>query len=62
MPGAVDELVNMLDWCGVSHNEGPGRTTGNCGPYVQSERLELYKQHAEQLIEVQIIIVMFHGF
>lgn len=53
MPGAVDELVSMLDWCGVSHDEGPHRSGGDCGPYVQSERLDIYKQHAEQLVQVR---------
>lgn len=51
MPGAVDELVDMLEWCGIKHDEGPRRSSGDCGPYVQSERLALYREHAERLVE-----------
>jgi glutamyl-tRNA synthetase len=41
----------MLEWCGVRHDEGPHRSGGDCGPYVQSERLPLYREHAEHLVE-----------
>ncbi|MCH8837535.1 MAG: glutamate--tRNA ligase [Candidatus Marinimicrobia bacterium] len=47
--GAVDSLLSMLDWAGLKIDEGPG-LGGDYGPYVQSERLEIYQQHAEQLL------------
>ncbi len=47
--GAIDNLHEMLAWAGLEIDEGPG-PGGDFGPYVQSERLDLYHQHAEQLL------------
>ncbi len=47
--GAMDSLLDMLAWSGLKIDEGPG-LGGDYGPYVQSERLENYHQHAEQLM------------
>ena len=47
--GATDVIYNTLKLAGLSHDEGPD-IGGNFGPYVQSERLGLYKPYAEQLI------------
>jgi glutamyl-tRNA synthetase len=47
--GAVKNLIDTLHWAGVDFDEGPG-TIGAVGPYVQSERLTLYQQHAYQLV------------
>jgi len=48
--GAVENLIATLDWAGVSFDEGPGRDCGY-GPYVQSERLDIYRQYAHELIK-----------
>ncbi len=47
---AVQQIIDMLHWAGIDYDEGPGKED-KYGPYIQSERLELYKQHAQQLIE-----------
>lgn len=39
--GAVKQLQNDLDWAGIKIDEGP-YNEGNCGPYVQSQRLDIY--------------------
>lgn len=49
--GAVDVIYNTLRDCGLKHDEGPD-VGGNYGPYVQSERMGMYKQYAEQLVEL----------
>ena len=49
VPDAQDYVMDALDWCGIMPTEGPG-LGGNYGPYVQSERKEMYKPYAEQLI------------
>ena len=49
VPGAQDYIMDALAWCGIMPTEGPG-LGGNYGPYVQSERKEMYKPYAEQLI------------
>lgn len=48
--GAVDIIYNTLKVAGLQHDEGPDKP-GEYGPYVQSERLNMYKPYAEQLIE-----------
>lgn len=47
--GAVENLIRTLRWAGLEFDEGPGQG-GDRGPYVQSERLSLYMEHAEQLV------------
>lgn len=50
VPGAEEYIIESLNWCGLNPVEGPGMG-GNYGPYRQSERKELYKKYADQLIE-----------
>lgn len=47
--GAVDNLIGTLRWGGLDFDEGPVKG-GRKGPYVQSERLPIYRQHAEDLL------------
>ena len=47
--GAVDHILDGLEWLGIDWDEGP-RVGGPYGPYFQSERLERYDEAAEQLI------------
>ncbi len=47
--GAVENLVDSLNWVGLDFDEGPGKE-GDFGPYMQSERLDIYRKYAEQLI------------
>lgn len=48
--GAVENLIQTLHWAGLEFDEGPGKG-GPRGPYIQSERLETYRQHARMLID-----------
>lgn len=48
--GAVDVIYKTLETAGLKHDEGPDKPK-ECGPYVQSERLAMYKPYAEKLIE-----------
>ncbi len=48
--GAVDVIYNTLKLAGISHDEGPD-VGGDFGPYVQSERKDMYLPYAEQLIK-----------
>ena len=47
--GAEQYIVESLEWLGIPFDEGPGRD-GGYGPYRQSERVELYRDYAFQLI------------
>jgi glutamyl-tRNA synthetase len=47
--GAEEYIIECLRWCGLNPDEGP-HVSGPYAPYRQSERKELYRQYAEQLI------------
>ncbi len=49
VPGAEEYIIESLNWCGLIPDEGPG-IGGECGPYRQSERKDLYKKYADQLV------------
>ncbi|MCZ6776795.1 MAG: glutamate--tRNA ligase, partial [Ignavibacteria bacterium] len=48
--GAVEDLIRPLYWAGLDFDEGPGKG-GPHGPYIQSQRLEIYRRHAKELLE-----------
>jgi glutamyl-tRNA synthetase len=50
IPGAEQELMDSLRWLGLSWDEGPD-VGGQYGPYRQTERVEIYKEYARQLVE-----------
>ena len=47
---SVDHILEDLQWLGIRWEEGPGRN-GPDGPYRQSQRLSLYRDYAEQLLQ-----------
>ncbi len=47
--GAEQYIVDALNWCNIPFDEGPGKNE-TFGPYRQSERKQLYKQYADDLI------------
>jgi len=55
--GAIENLIEALEWSGVKYDEGvfveEGKIVekGQYGPYIQSERLDLYKKYVDELIE-----------
>ena len=48
--GSVDVLYKTLRDCGLNWDEGPD-VGGEYGPYVQSERMGMFKEYAEKLVE-----------
>ncbi len=50
VPGAEEYIIESLKWCGILPNEGVGFGDGKHAPYRQSERKQLYKKYAEQLV------------
>ena len=50
VPGAEEYIIESLKWCGLKVDEGVG-VGGEYGPYRQSERKEIYKKYALQLVE-----------
>ena len=50
--GAVDVVYETLKDVGLIHDEGPDKG-GAFGPYIQSERLPLYKEYADKLVDLK---------
>lgn len=50
VPGAEDYIQKSLKWVGINIDEGVG-VGGPYSPYRQSERKQIYKQYAQQLID-----------
>ncbi|MBD5138021.1 MAG: glutamate--tRNA ligase [Ruminococcus sp.] len=48
--GATEVIYDTLRKCGLNWDEGPD-IGGPVGPYVQSERMGIFKQYAEQLVK-----------
>ncbi len=48
-PRALQDIYDTFDWLGIQWDEGP-RVGGPYGPYFQSERTALYREHAEKLV------------
>ncbi len=46
---AVNVITDGLSWIGMDWDEGPD-IEGPYGPYFQSERLDLYHEHADRLV------------
>lgn len=49
--GAIDFIYDTLRLCNIEVNEGPNNE-GEFGPYIQSERVEIYKHYAEELVKM----------
>jgi glutamyl-tRNA synthetase len=47
--GAVEAILDSLRWLGLDWDEGP-EVGGDYGPYFQSERLDIYREVAHQLV------------
>ena len=48
--GAVENLLDTLKWSCLHYDEGPGKEA-KYGPYYQSERTEIYKKYAGELVQ-----------
>ncbi len=51
VPGAEEQFLSVLHWLGLNWDEGPD-VGGPFAPYRQSERKEIYRQYAQQLIDM----------
>jgi len=50
VPGSLEAIYASLRWLGMQWDEGP-EVGGPLGPYFQSERLPIYRAHAEELLQ-----------
>ena len=47
---SVSQILTSLKWLGINWDEGP-EAGGEYGPYYQSERFDIYKKYAQQLLD-----------
>jgi glutamyl/glutaminyl-tRNA synthetase len=48
--GAKEHIEKVLRWIGINWDQGPD-VGGPYAPYIQSERLDIYKKYAQKLID-----------
>lgn len=56
--GSLIKLIDILSWVGIKFDEGP-HTTGNYGPYIQSERLDIYNKYINELLNKKLVYRCF---
>ncbi len=44
------QILRAMDWLGLDWDEGPGKG-GGFGPYIQSERLDIYREYTQRLLD-----------
>ena len=49
--GSVQQIQNSLRWLGIEWEFGPDKPSGTFGSCLQSDRLDVYKQYAQKLID-----------
>ena len=58
VPGAEDYINESLAWLGIKIDEGV-REGGNYGPYKQSERRDIYREHTRRLLDAGKAYIAF---
>ncbi|MDE6587758.1 MAG: glutamate--tRNA ligase [Paramuribaculum sp.] len=58
VPGAEDYINESLAWLGITIDEGV-REGGPYGPYKQSERRDIYREHVKQLLDAGRAYIAF---
>jgi glutamyl-tRNA synthetase len=48
--GGTQNIIESLGWIGLEWDEGPG-IGGPYAPYIQSQRLDIYKRYAQELVD-----------
>ncbi|ANQ47824.1 glutamate--tRNA ligase [Flammeovirga sp. MY04] len=56
--GAEEYIKQSLEWAGIVADEAPWKP-GECGPYRQSERKEIYREYAEKLVQNDLAYYAF---
>lgn len=49
--GAIEMVYRTLATAGITYDEGPDKD-GGVGPYIQTERMGIYKEYAKKLVEL----------
>ncbi|MFA5784241.1 MAG: glutamate--tRNA ligase [Phycisphaerae bacterium] len=57
-PTATQQVLDDLRWLGIDWDEGPG-LDGPSGPYFQSQRLDIYRQYVQKLLDAGLAYYCF---
>ena len=57
---SIGNIVEALNWAGINFDEGPHIQGEGLGPYIQSDRLKIYKKHMLELVESNHAYVCFY--
>jgi glutamyl-tRNA synthetase len=57
--GSLDNLLEICEWLGIEFDEGPHKEKEKYAPYIQSQRLEVYKKYTQELIEKEAVYYCF---
>jgi len=49
--GAIQHTIDALNWLGITYDFGPDKPSPDIGPFLQSDRLDIYKRYAQKLID-----------
>ena len=58
VPGAEAYIIEALEWLGIRFDEGVSYG-GDCGPYRQSERRDIYRKYVQQLLDAGKAYIAF---
>ena len=58
VPGAEAYIIEALEWLGIRFDEGVNYG-GDCGPYRQSERRDIYRKYVQQLLDAGKAYIAF---
>ncbi|KAH7638792.1 glutamate-trna ligase [Dermatophagoides farinae] len=58
VPGSLESIMDILRWSNLQPDEGP-EFGGDYGPYIQSERVELYREMIEKLLKTDTVYRCF---
>ncbi|KAJ2080300.1 Glutamate--tRNA ligase mitochondrial [Coemansia sp. RSA 988] len=59
--GATENIIQTLKWAGLSFDEGPGKVGGGSESYFQSQRGDVYRKHAAELLKTGAAYRCFCG-
>jgi glutamyl-tRNA synthetase len=57
-PAATQQVIDDLRWLGIDWDEGP-QVGGPNGPYFQSQRLDIYKEYTQKLLDAGLAYYCF---
>jgi|AntRauTorckE6833_2_1112554.scaffolds.fasta_scaffold08044_2 glutamyl-tRNA synthetase len=49
--GAIEHTIDAMTWLGMTYDIGPDKPSQTFGSCLQSDRLDIYKQYAQKLID-----------